>query len=139
MIDKRDFSPGLFSRPLAGLCGNLVLFVWIQYFFFFFVTWLLVFLLKAFVGNRRRQADSLYAYLCFALATLTKDPSESCLPGLAILSLIVGYGPLARESKRCGLSPVQPVVLATILPLAALAPSSRRRPVVKGFYLDSQC
>ena len=43
MIDKRDFSPGLFSRPLAGLCGESRFVRLDTVLSFFFVTWLFVF------------------------------------------------------------------------------------------------
>ena len=49
------------------------------------------FCLKAFVGDSDKRLF-LYAYLCFALATLTKGPIGIVLPGLAILSLIVVTG-----------------------------------------------
>lgn len=72
------------------------------------------FFLKAFT-KRGPKNNYLLAYLCFALATLTKGPIGLVLPGLAILALILLTGRW-KEIKEMHLLSGTFVVLAVIIP-----------------------
>jgi 4-amino-4-deoxy-L-arabinose transferase-like glycosyltransferase len=80
----------------------------------FFLLLGFLFFLKAFVGNGEKRLF-LYAYFCFALATLTKGPIGVVLPGLAILSLIV-ITDRWWEISEIRLVSGAALILATILP-----------------------
>jgi 4-amino-4-deoxy-L-arabinose transferase-like glycosyltransferase len=80
--------------------------------FFLFIGF--YFFLKAFT-KRGPKNNYLLAYLCFALATLTKGPIGLVLPGLAILALILLTGRW-KEIKEMHLLSGTVVVLAVIIP-----------------------
>ena len=72
------------------------------------------FFLRAFI-NRESTAFYLAAYVCFALATLTKGPLGLVLPGLAALGLLI-FGRRWSELRRMQLLPGILLVLAIVGP-----------------------
>ena len=72
------------------------------------------FFLKAFT-KRGSKNHYLFAYFCFALATLTKGPIGLALPGLAVLSLVLLAGRW-REIKEMRLFSGFIVVLLVLIP-----------------------
>ena len=112
-----DRQTGLFAGLILATTSRVMWesrFVRLDTVLSFFLLLGFLFFLKAFVGNSDKRLF-LYAYLCFALATLTKGPIGIVLPGLAILSLIVVTGRW-REIKEMRLVSGATLVLATILP-----------------------